>query len=103
MLELNSKNISYIELMKYDENTMTTIKDNVKVKKIVSSLNRISGESYEKEVEDSENLDFINIYDKSFKKLEIAKDGTYLKVNGIGYKINNKSSDRFEEVFKKYN
>lgn len=102
ILDLNSKNISYIELIKYENNTMKTVKDNAQLKKIVSSLNKISGEITQKDSENIENVDFINIYDKSYKKMEIAREGYFLKVDNKWYRINEKGAEIFDQIIKNY-
>lgn len=101
-MELDYKNISYIEFIKSNNNTMKTVKNNSELKKIVSSLNKISGEETQKDSEDISNVDFINIYDKTYKKLEIAREGYYLKVGNKWYKIEQKGVDIFEDILNTY-
>lgn len=103
ILNLDYKNISYIELIEFSDNTMTTIKDTEKVKKISSNLNRISGDFVGKEIDSNEIVSFINIYDKAFNKIEVEKKGIYLKFEDNWYKIDKKGNEIISQIIDEYN
>ena len=102
VLDLDSKQVSYIELIKFSDNTMTTINDPSKVKKIIVKLNSISGEETTKDTDNIEEIDLINVYDKTFKKTEVAKIGNYLKINEKWYKIEKKGINIYNQIIVDY-
>ncbi|MBP2025535.1 hypothetical protein [Peptoniphilus stercorisuis] len=102
ILDLNNKKISYVEIIKFENNTMKTINDKAKVKKIIGSLNRISAEEVQKDTLESDSLDFINIYDKTFKRKEIARDGCFIRIDTKWYKMSKNGSDIFDSILKEY-
>ena len=103
IVDLNMKDISYVELIRFENNTMTTIKDEAKLKDIIFKIDSLKGEEVSTEVEAGGAIDFINVYDNKFKKTEIARSGNFIKVSGKWYKLDNGSSNIFESIFKEYN
>lgn len=102
VMDLNNNKVSYVEIIKFENNTMKTVKDEDKVKKIIKSLNKISAEEVQKDTLDSDSLDFINIYDKTFKKKEVARDGNFIRIDTKWYKMNKKGSEIFDSIINEY-
>ncbi|WP_235043774.1 hypothetical protein [Peptoniphilus mikwangii] len=97
------KDTSYVELIRFTDSTMTTINDKSKLRDILIEIDSLSGEKTTEFTEYASPPNFINIYDKNFKKTELAKTGYFIKINGQWYKLDQKSVDRFDRVFEKYN
>ncbi|WP_240648972.1 hypothetical protein [Anaerosphaera multitolerans] len=92
-----------MELISFEKNTMKTIKDNVKLRGIITKINGLKGEEVNMENEGLSAMDFINIYDKSFKKTVVGRNNNYLKINDKWYKLDSRSSKNFENIFNQYN
>lgn len=99
-LELN--NTSYVELLKYNDSSMTTITERVVLRNILIMLNELGA----KEVDIAASPiseEFINVYDKSYKKVSIIKSGKHLKVGNKWYLLDDRSAAKFDKVFNEYN
>lgn len=102
ILKINKRDVAYVEFLQFKEGNMKTVKDTRMVNKIIRGLKQIRGPVEEREVpKDMEHI-FINIYDKTNKKWELAKSGQYLKINGTLYNIGSYGSKKFDAIFEKY-
>lgn len=102
ILKINKRDVAYVEFIQFKEGNMKTVKDPRMVNKIIRGLKHIRGPVEEREVpKDMEHI-FINIYDKTNKKWELAKSGQYLKINGELYNIGSSGSKKFDTIFEKY-
>lgn len=99
-LELNTT--SYVELLKYNDSSMTTITDRVVLRNILIMINELGA----KEVDITGNPvseEFVNVYDKNYKKVTIIKSGKHLKVGNKWYLLDDRSAAKFDKVFNEYN
>ncbi|CDZ75720.1 hypothetical protein ING2D1G_1584 [Peptoniphilus sp. ING2-D1G] len=99
IMQLELKNVSYIELIRFDVNYMRSINDSAKVRDILVALNSLKGEPAQFDSDESTGPDFINVYDKNFNKLEIAKFESFLKYDNKWYKLDSGSIDKFNKIF----
>ncbi len=102
ILKINRKDVAYVEFIKFQEGNMKTVKDPGEVRKILRNLKLIRGKEIEEDRENDLGVTFINIYDTTNKKWELAKSGIYLKINGKTYDIGQSGSSQFDKTFEKF-
>ena len=102
ILKINKRDVAYVEFLQFKEGNMKTVKDSRMVNKIIRGLKQIRGPVEEREVPKDMEYIFINIYDKTNKKWELAKSGQYLKINRTLYNIGSSGSKKFDTIFEKY-
>ena len=81
---------------------MVTINDSSKLRDILLMLNSLKGEKVDFDSDEYSDFVFINVYDKSFNKLEFFKTDRFLKINNQWYKLDRTSAARFNKIFEKY-
>lgn len=96
------KDTEYVELIRFKDGNMAKVKDAVALRDILIMLNGLKGNEKTLSAEEHSTKEFINIYDKTFKKTEIAVGGSFLSVNGRWYRLDTKSEENFKRVFEKY-
>lgn len=101
IIDISPKDVDYIEIIQFRNNTMRTIQDPSSVKDIISTLNRLRGKVTQKD-NSVENTNYINIYTKRGNKIEIMKSGMVLRVNNQWYNLSKGSSDLMDDIFRTY-
>lgn len=102
IFNFEQKNVSYIELIQYNVDTMTNINNSAKVKEILLILNSLKGERVEVDNSEIQALNFINVYDKSSNNIGIAKSDKFIRIKNNWYKLDSSSSKKFDSIFEKY-
>ncbi len=102
IIQLELKDVSYSELITFNKNIMVTINDSSKLRDILLMLNSLKGEKVDFDSDEYSDFVFINVYDKSFNKLEFFKTDRFLKINNQWYKLDRTSAARFNKIFEKY-
>lgn len=103
IVKLKSSEVSYVEMICFTTGNMTSIKNPKDVKSIIKNLNALRGQKENIEINQNGNIDFINIYDKNFKKLEIIKFQNNVKINNNWYSLEKGSLNRLNILMNKYN
>ena len=103
IVKLKSSEVSYVEMICFTTGNMTSIKNSKDVKSIIKNLNALRGQKENIEINQNGNIDFINIYDKNFKKLEIIKFQNNVKINNNWYSLEKGSLNRLNILMNKYN
>lgn len=101
IIDISPKDVDYVEIIQFRNNTMRTIQDPSSVKDIISTLNRLRGKVTQKD-NSVENTNYINIYTKRGNKIEIMKSGMVLRVNNQWYNLSKGSSDLMDDIFRTY-
>lgn len=102
ILKLELNNTSYVELLKYNESSMKTITDRVAIRNVLIMLNELGA----KEVNitgSPVSEEFINVYDKAYKRVSIIKAGKNIKVGNKWYLLDDRSAAKFDKIFNEYN
>lgn len=102
IFKFEQKNVSYVELIRYNVDTMTNINNPAKLKEILLILNSLKGEKVEVDNREIQALNFINVYDKNSNKVVIAKSNKFIRINNSWYKLDSGSSKKFDRIFEKY-
>ena len=102
IFNFEQKNVSYIELIHYNLDTITNINNPAKLKEILLILNSLKGERVEVDNSEIQALNFINVYDKSSNSLGIAKSNKFIRIRNNWYRLDSSSSKKFDSIFEKY-
>lgn len=101
LVDMNPKDIDYIEIIGFKTDNMKTIKDRKTVNKIVKDLNSLRGKQANKDI-NGEIVNYINIYFTSGNKISFVKSGLTVRVNNIYYNISSKDSKMIDDIIEKY-
>lgn len=101
LVDMNPKDIDYIEIIGFKTDNMKTIKDRKTVNKIVKDLNGLRGKQANKDI-NGEIVNYINIYFTSGNKISFVKSGLTVRVNNIYYNISSKDSKMIDDIIEKY-
>ena len=101
IVDMNPKDIEYIEIIGFKTDNMKTIKDRKTVNKIVKDLNSLRGKQANKDI-NGEIVNYINVYFTSGNKISFVKSGLTVRVNNIYYNISSKDSKMIDEIIEKY-
>ena len=101
IVDMNPKDIEYIEVIGFKTDNMKTIKDRKTVNKIVKDLNGLRGKQANKDI-NGEIVNYINVYFTSGNKISFVKSGLTVRVNNIYYNISSKDSKMIDEIIEKY-
>ena len=101
IVDMNPKDIDYIEIIGFKTDNMKTIKDRKTVNKIVKDLNGLRGKQANKDI-NGEIVNSINIYFTSGNKISFVKSGLTVRVNNIYYNISSKDSKMIDDIIEKY-
>lgn len=97
------RDTEYVELLRFKDGNIVKVKDKIVLRDILIMLNNLRGNEKKLNAEEHSTQDFINIYDKTYERTEIAVSGYFLKVNDKWYKLDSKSAQSFNNIFEKYN
>ena len=101
LVDMNPKDIDYIEIIGFKTDNMKTIKDRKTVNKIVKDLNSLRGKQANKDI-NGEIVNYINVYFTSGNKISFVKSGLTVRVNNIYYNISSKDSKMIDDIIEKY-
>ena len=101
IVDINPRDIDYIEIIGFKTDNMKTIKDRKIVTKISKDLNSLRGKQANKDT-NGEIANYINVYFTSGNKISFVKTGLTIRVNNIYYNINSRNSRMINEIIKKY-
>lgn len=101
IVDINPRDIDYIEIIGFKTDNMKTIKDRKIVTKISKDLNSLRGKQANKDT-NGEIANYINVYFTSGNKISFVKTGLTIRVNNIYYNINSRNSRMIDELIKKY-
>ena len=101
IVDINPRDIDYIEIIGFKTDNMKTIKDRKTVTKIAKDLNSLRGKQANKDT-NGEIANYINVYFTSGNKISFVKTGLTIRVNNIYYNINSRHSRMIDEIIEKY-
>lgn len=101
IVDINSKDVDYIEIIGFKNDNMKTIKNTKDVEKIVKRLNKLRGKQANKDTS-AEIVNYINVYFTSGNKISFVKTGLTLRVNDIYYNLSGKNSKLFDSIIDEF-
>lgn len=101
IVDINPKDVDYIEIIGFKTGNMKTINDKKSVEKIVKSLNKLRGKQANKDT-NAEITNYINVYFTSGNKISFVKTGLTLRVNNIYYNISSRNSKIIENIIENF-
>ncbi|MDU5324386.1 MAG: hypothetical protein E6149_06905 [Peptoniphilus harei] len=101
IVDINPRDIDYIEIIGFKTDNMKTIKDRKIVTKIAKDLNSLRGKQANKDT-NGEIANYINVYFTSGNKISFVKTGLTIRVNNIYYNINSRHSRMIDEIIEKF-
>lgn len=101
IVDINPRDIDYIEIIGFKTDNMKTIKDRKIVTKIAKDLNSLRGKQANKDT-NGEIANYINVYFASGNKISFVKTGLTIRVNNIYYNINSRHSRMIDEIIEKF-
>lgn len=101
LVDINSKDVDYIEIISNKTNNMKNIKDKKDVEKIVKKLNKLRGKQANKDTS-GEIISYVNVYFVSGNKISFVKTGLTLRVNDIYYNLSGGNSKTFDNIVEEF-
>lgn len=101
LVDIEVKDVDYIEIIANKSQVMQTIKNNKEIKKIVYSLNKLRGKKSNRDTS-ADTINYINVYFNSGKKIEFVKSGQVIRVDNKWYALNRRNSKLIEKIINKY-
>ena len=101
IVDINPRDIDYIEIIGFKTDNMKTIKDRKTVTMIAKDLNSLRGKQANKDT-NGEIANYINVYFTSGNKISFVKTGLTIRVNNIYYNINSRHSRMIDEIIEKF-
>lgn len=101
LVDIEVKDVDYIEIIANKSQVMQTIKNNKEIKEIVYSLNKLRGKKSNIDTS-ADTINYINVYFNSGKKIEFVKSGQVIRVDNKWYALNRRNSKLIEKIINKY-
>ena len=101
IVDINPRDVDYIEIIGFKTGNMKTIKDRKIVTKICKDLNSLRGKQANKDT-NGEIANYINVYFTSGNKISFVKTGLTIRVNNIYYNVSSRNSKTIDEIIEKY-
>ena len=101
LVDIEVKDVDYIEIIANKSQVMQTIKNNKEIKEIVYSLNKLRGKKSNRDTS-ADTINYINVYFNSGKKIEFVKSGQVIRVDNKWYALNRRNSKSIEKIINKY-
>ena len=101
LVDIEVKDVDYIEIIANKSQVMQTIKNNKENKEIVYSLNKLRGKKSNRDTS-ADTINYINVYFNSGKKIEFVKSGQVIRVDNKWYALNRRNSKLIEKIINKY-
>ena len=100
LVDIEVKDVDYIEIIANKSQVMQTIKNNKEIKEIVYSLNKLRGKKSNRDTS-ADTINYINVYFNSGKKIEFVKSGQVIRVDNKWYALNRRNSKLIKKIIKK--
>lgn len=101
LVDIEVKDVDYIEIIANKSQVMQTIKNNKEIKEIVYSLNKLRGKKSNRDTS-ADTINYINVYFNSGRKIEFVKSGQVIRVDNKWYALNRRNSKLIEKIINKY-
>lgn len=101
LVDIEVKDVDYIEIIANKSQVIQTIKNNKEIKEIVYSLNKLRGKKSNRDTS-ADTINYINVYFNSGKKIEFVKSGQVIRVDNKWYALNRRNSKLIEKIINKY-
>lgn len=101
IVDINPRDVDYIEIIGFKTGNMKTNKDRKIVTKICKDLNSLRGKQANKDT-NGEIANYINVYFTSGNKISFVKTGLTIRVNNIYYNVSSRNSKMIDEIIEKY-
>ena len=101
IVDINPRDVDYIEIIGFQTDNMKTIKDRKVITKICKDLNSLRGRQANKDT-NGEIANYINVYFTSGNKISFVKTGLTIRVNNIYYNVSSRNSKMIDEIIEKY-
>jgi len=101
IVDINHKDVDYVEIIGFETGNMKTVKDKKSVEKIIKNLNKLRGKQANKDT-NAEIANYINVYFTSGNKISFVKTGLTLRVNNIYYNISSRNSKIIENIIENF-
>ena len=101
IVDINPRDVDYIEIIGFKTGNMKTIKDRKIVTKICKDLNSLRGKQANKDT-NGEIANYINVYFTSGNKISFVKTGLTIRVNNIYYNVSSRNSKMIDKIIEKY-
>lgn len=98
VFNIKSQEIDYVAINDTKNNIMKSINNKSRLKEISQILNKVRGKKTTPDNPETD-IDFVNIFLKNDKKIEIAKLGNILRVDNNYYILNKRNLQKFEKIF----
>ncbi len=102
LIKIKTNDISYMEFIKFKEDTLNKTSTPRIIRKMSSAVESIKGKPSTKDASDTGNINVLNIYFKDNTKIEILRKNSFVSIDGVWYKIQGSSANKFDRLFEKY-
>ena len=87
LIKIKTNDISYMEFIKFKEDTLNKTSTPRIIRKMSSAVESIKGKPSTKDASDTGNINVLNIYFKDNTKIEILRKNSFVSIDGVWYKI----------------
>ena len=91
-----------MEFIKFKEDTLNKTSTPRIIRKMSSAVESIKGKPSTKDASDTGNINVLNIYFKDNTKIEILRKNSFVSIDGVWYKIQGSSANKFDRLFEEY-
>lgn len=102
LIKIKTNDISYMEFIKFKEDTLNKTSTPRIIRKMSSAVESIKGKPSTKDASDTGNINVLNIYFKDNTKIEILRKNSFVSIDGVWYKIQGSSANKFDRLFDEY-
>lgn len=102
LIKIKTNDISYMEFIKFKEDTLNKTSTPRIIRKMSSAVQSIKGKPSTKDASDTGNINVLNIYFKDNTKIEILRKNSFVSIDGVWYKIQGSSANKFDRLFEEY-
>lgn len=102
LIKIKTNDISYMEFIKFKEDTLNKTSTPRIIRRMSSAVESIKGKPSTKDASDTGNINVLNIYFKDNTKIEILRKNSFVSIDGVWYKIQGSSANKFDRLFEEY-
>lgn len=102
LIKIKTNEISYMEFIKFKEDTLNKTSTPKVIRKMASAVESIKGKPSTKDASDTGTINVLNIYFKDNTKIEILRKNSFVSIDGVWYKIQGSSANKFDRLFEEY-
>ncbi len=102
LIKIKTNDISYMEFIKFKEDTLNKTSTPRIIRKMSSAVESIKGKPSTKDASDTGNINVLNIYFKDNTKIEILRKNSFVSIDGVWHKIQGSSANKFDRLFEEY-